>query len=93
MPVELALRLSAPVGSERLALDPMGERHAAAFYEPLQEDGLYTWISMQKPESLYGLQAHWRRIEARVAPDGLTAWPTWAVRRLTRCEWMPIIRI
>ena len=82
MPPALAMRLSAPVVSERLALEPMGERHAVAFFEPLQDDALYTWISMKRPESLQWLQAHWRRIETRVAPDGLTAWPTWAVRRL-----------
>ena len=82
MPVELAMRLSAPVDTARLALEPMGECHAAAFFGPLQDDAVYQWISMNKPVSLELLQGHWKRIEARVAPDGLTAWPTWAVRRL-----------
>ena len=82
MPVELAMRLSAPVDTARLALEPMGERHAAAFFSPLQDDAIYEWISMEKPESLEALQARWRSIESYLAPDGLTAWPTWAVRRL-----------
>ena len=82
MPVELAMRLSASVDTARLALEPMGERHAVDFFAPLQEDAIYRWISMEKPESLEVLQARWLRGEARVAPDGLTAWPTWAVRRL-----------
>ncbi len=82
MPVELVMRLSAPIDTERLALEPMGERHAAAFFAPLQDDAVYEWISMDKPESQEALQARWRSIESRIAPDGLTAWPTWAVRRL-----------
>jgi ribosomal-protein-alanine N-acetyltransferase len=82
IPVELAMRLSAPIDTERLALEPMGERHAAAFFAPLQDDAVYEWISMDKPESLEALQARWLRGEARVAPDGFTAWPTWAVRRV-----------
>jgi RimJ/RimL family protein N-acetyltransferase len=59
----------------------MGERHADAFFEPLQHDAVYQWISMSKPTSLDGLRQHWRRAEGLVAPDGQTAWPTWAVRR------------
>jgi RimJ/RimL family protein N-acetyltransferase len=77
---ELALCLSASLETTRLVLEPMGERHADLFFKPLQDDALYRWISMDKPVSVEWLRAHWRRIEVRVAPDGETAWPTWAVR-------------
>ncbi len=79
---DIALALSAPISTPRLVLEPMGERHADAFFAPLQEDSLYQWISMEKPPSLEWLRAHWRGIETRIAPDGQTAWATWAVRRV-----------
>ena len=76
----IALTLGAPISTPRLALEPMGERHADAFFAPLQEEPLYQWISMRKPPSLEWLRARWRGIENRMAPDGQFAWPTWAVR-------------
>jgi RimJ/RimL family protein N-acetyltransferase len=47
----------------------------------LHDDALYQWISMEKPSSVAWLRDHWRGIECRMATDGQTAWPTWAVRR------------
>ena len=81
MQSNIALTLGAPISTPRLALEPMGERHAEAFFAPLQEEPLYQWISMNKPPSLEWLRARWRGIENRMAPDGQCAWPTWAVRR------------
>lgn len=81
MQAEVALRLCPLLDSERLVLEPMGERHAEAFFAPLHDDALYQWISMDKPSSLERLQRQLRRSECRVAPDGQTAWPTWALRR------------
>jgi RimJ/RimL family protein N-acetyltransferase len=80
MDSQLALRLSEGLQTTRLVLEPMGERHADAFFEPMHDEALYQWISMDKPLSLESLRAHWRRSEVRIAPDGKTAWPTWAVR-------------
>lgn len=77
----VALHLSERVETMRLTLEPMGERHAEAFFPQLQEDALYEWIAMDKPESLEQLRARWHGIETRMAPDGQAAWPTWAVRR------------
>ncbi len=77
----LAHRLCAPVASQRLLLEPMGARHADAFFGPLQSDALYQWISMNKPASSEWLRGHWERLETRMAPDESTAWSTWAVRR------------
>jgi RimJ/RimL family protein N-acetyltransferase len=81
MQADVALRLCPPLDTDRLALEPMGERHADAFFEPLHDDAIYQWISMEKPSSVAWLRDHWRGIERRLAPDGQTAWPTWAVRR------------
>jgi RimJ/RimL family protein N-acetyltransferase len=78
---DVALRLCPPLDTDRLALEPMGERHADAFFEPLHDEAIYQWISMEKPPSLERLRGQLRRSECRVAPDGQTAWPTWAVRR------------
>ena len=77
----LALSLCPPLVTDRLVLEPLAERHADAFFEPLHDDALYQWISMEKPSSVAWLRDHWRRIECRLAPDFQTAWPTWAVRR------------
>jgi RimJ/RimL family protein N-acetyltransferase len=77
----VASALNAPLETAQFVLEPMGERHADAFFEPLQEEPLYRWISMDRPSSLQGLRDHWRKIENRVSPDGAFIWPTWAVRR------------
>lgn len=79
----LARRLAEPIETPRLWLEPLGERHAPAFYERLMSDeALYRWISMPRPASLEALRAHWRRIEHndRISPDRCHAWPAWALR-------------
>jgi RimJ/RimL family protein N-acetyltransferase len=81
MQTEVAMRLSAPLETARMLLEPMGACHADAFFEPLHDEAIYQWISMDKPTSLEGLRGQLLRSEARVAPDGQTAWPTWALRR------------
>jgi hypothetical protein len=58
MQSKIALTLGAPISTPRLA-EPMGERHADAFFAPLQEEPLYLWISMDKPPSLEWLRARW----------------------------------
>lgn len=81
MEAEVALKLCRFLDTGRLALEPLGARHADAFFEPLQDDALYQWISMDKPSNVAWLRDHWRGIENRLAPDQQTAWPTWAVCR------------
>ena len=81
MRTDVAMRLSAPLETARLVMEPMGARHADAFYEALHDDAIYQWISMEKPISLERLRARLGRSECRVAPDGQTALPTWALRR------------
>jgi RimJ/RimL family protein N-acetyltransferase len=81
MQADVALCLCPQLDTDRLVLEPMGGRHADAFFEPLHDDAIYQWISMDKPPSLERLRGQLQRSECRVAPDGQTAWPTWAVRR------------
>ncbi len=83
MQIEMAQLLAAAIETPRLTLEPLRAAHAEAFFEALQQDAaLYQWISMPKPESLAALRAHWRGLEERRrSPDGLYAWPIWAVRR------------
>jgi RimJ/RimL family protein N-acetyltransferase len=81
MRADLAMRLCAPLETDRLELEPMGERHAEPFFAPLQDDALYRWISVAKPPDLDGLRQQWRRTECRLSPDGQTAWATWALHR------------
>jgi RimJ/RimL family protein N-acetyltransferase len=81
MQQHIAMQLGAAMQTPRLSLEDMGERHADFFFGPLHEDPLYQWISIEKPASLQGLRAHWRKIESRLSPDGQMAWATWAVRR------------
>jgi RimJ/RimL family protein N-acetyltransferase len=76
----VALRLCPLLSTDRLVLEPLAARHADAFFEPLHDDALYQWISMDKPRSVEWLRGHWRGIECRLAPDRQTAWPTWALR-------------
>lgn len=83
MPPQLARRLAEAIETPRLWLEPLGERHAPAFFERLLTDeALYRWISMERPSSLEALRAHWRRIERndRISPDHCHAWPAWALR-------------
>lgn len=81
IPTDVALRLCPLLETDRLVLEPMGARHADVFFEPMQHDAIYQWISMVKPTSVDILRQHWRRAESLVAPDGQTVWPTWALCR------------
>ncbi|MFN5049996.1 GNAT family N-acetyltransferase [Roseateles sp.] len=84
MPPETARALCAALSSPRLRLEPLGEHHAPAFYPALtQDEALYRWISMSRPASEAQLAEHWRCLvhSGYRSPDGLSAWPTWAVRR------------
>jgi RimJ/RimL family protein N-acetyltransferase len=79
--ISTAHQFNAAINTLRLALEPMCERHAEFFFEPLQEEYLYEWISMTKPPTLEWLRARWRGIEQRLSKDGHTACVAWAVRR------------
>ncbi|WIV98134.1 GNAT family N-acetyltransferase [Kinneretia aquatilis] len=78
---DLLARLAAPIESPRLWLEPLRASHAAELFDGLQEPELYRWISMDRPEDLESLAAHWQALERRCSPDGQFAWPIWALRR------------
>lgn len=79
MEIQFAHTLCAPLQSARLRLEPLSHAHAEAAFEPLQNDALYQWISMNKPRSVATLRDDWRRLATRMSPDGTRAWPNWAV--------------
>jgi RimJ/RimL family protein N-acetyltransferase len=81
MDAHTARRLGAAVGTDRLWLEPLGARHADLFFEALQDEALYEWISMERPDDLDALRRRWQALETGLSPDGTCAWPTWAVRR------------
>lgn len=80
---DLANCLAAPIATPRLCLESLSARHADSFFPLLRQDeALYQWISMPKPDSLEALRQRWQRIEtSRMCPAGEYAWPIWAVRR------------
>ena len=53
--------------------------HADAAFGALQDDGIYQWISMDKPTDLEALRAKWTRAESRMSPDETEAWPIWVI--------------
>lgn len=81
MDAHTARRLGAAVETGRLRLEPLGERHADLFFDALQDEALYEWISMERPGDLDALRLRWRGLERGLSPDGACAWPTWALRR------------
>ncbi|MFY7863236.1 GNAT family N-acetyltransferase [Roseateles sp.] len=82
MQPEIACQLAAAIEAPRLMLEPLRESHADVFFPALQDEAIYRWISMPRPDSLEALRDRWRRMEAsRMSPDGCFAWSAWAVRR------------
>ena len=53
--------------------------HADAAFDPMQDDAIYEWISMNKPRTVETLRANWTRLESRMSTDGADAWPVWAI--------------
>jgi RimJ/RimL family protein N-acetyltransferase len=78
---KIAIALNAALETPRYVLEPRGERHVDVFFELLQEESLYRWISMSRPTSLETMRVRWKASEARVSPDGHFIWLAWAVRR------------
>ena len=76
-----ALVLNARLETSHLLLEPLAAAHAPAMFAQLQNDALYTWISVVPPESVAHLQERWERLESRLAPAGDKAWLNWVVRQ------------
>lgn len=79
MVADFAQSLCPTLHTTRLRLEPLTAAHADSAFAPLQDDAIYQWISMQKPRTIESLRENWARLASRMAPDGLQAWPTWAV--------------
>lgn len=79
MDADFAQTLCTTLRTQRLRLEPLSAAHADSAFAPLQDDAIYQWISMRKPRSVESLRQDWARLASRMAPDGLQAWPTWAV--------------
>ena len=79
MLADYAQQLCSPIETPRLLLRPLMGSHADAGFEPMQDDAIYQWISMNKPRTVETLRANWTRLESRISRDGTEAWPTWAV--------------
>lgn len=78
---DIAVRLNAPLTSERLELVPMMAAHADALFSSLQDERLYTWTSALRPLNVEQLRARWARLESRWLADRTEALLHWAVRR------------
>jgi RimJ/RimL family protein N-acetyltransferase len=66
--------------TERLRLEPLERRHAAALFPLLQDPRIYRFIPQDPPASLEALEARYARLEQRSSPDGNEAWLNWAIR-------------
>lgn len=79
MQPDYARQLCASLKTSRLNVRPLVGSDAEAAFAPLQNDAVYQWISMDKPDDMDRLCARWARLETRLSPDGTEAWPTWAI--------------
>jgi RimJ/RimL family protein N-acetyltransferase len=66
--------------TERLVLEPLAARHAAALFDALSDPSLYPFVPDDPPATLAALEARFRRLEARRSPDGRQEWLNWAAR-------------
>ena len=66
--------------SPRLVLEPLTAAHADALFEGMRDPSLYPFIPQEPPASVEALRTRYRRLEARVSPDGREQWLNWAVR-------------
>ena len=67
------------INTRRLRLEPLEEAHAFALFDGLQGDALYEFINDRAPESVRMLAERYRRLAARLSPDGREAWLNWAL--------------
>lgn len=70
-----------PLSTERLVLEPLHPRHAAALLEGLQAAALYQFIPQEPPADLAWLTARFERLAGRGPVDRSAVWLNWAIRR------------
>ena len=66
--------------TERLLLEPLLLRHAAALYGILRDPRIYRYIPQEPPEALEALEQRYQMLESRRSPQGDEAWLNWAIR-------------
>ena len=69
--------------SKRLLLEPQVEAHAALLRDSLCSDSLYTYVPQEPPrsaEAFAALVIRFRKLSARLSPDGAEAWLNWALK-------------
>lgn len=65
--------------TERLTLEPIGERHAALLFPGLSDPICYRYIPQEPPISIDVLANRYRKLASRRSPDGNQAWLNWAL--------------
>ena len=65
------------IATSRLVLEVRREVHAAEVYEACCDESLYTYISMNIPESLDWLANSMKTLERQTSPDGSELWFGW----------------
>ncbi len=81
MTSERAHALNASLSTPRLVLEPQLVQHASEYFDVMQSEDIYQWISLRPPTSVEALRARWTRLESRVSLDKSAAWLNWVVRR------------
>jgi RimJ/RimL family protein N-acetyltransferase len=69
-------------------LEPLVAAHAAAVYDYLRDERLYTFIPREPPASVDALEGRYRRLASRLSPDGREAWLNWIARQ--RSDGVPV---
>ena len=76
----LALRLRQPLHTERLLIAPIRGEFAERSFALYEDDALYAWIGLKRPQSIASLRADWQRLETPLSPDGAEAWLCWQLQ-------------
>lgn len=76
----LAATLETVLHTERLALEPLAERHADELFAPLADARLYVHVPQEPPASLEALRQRCALLARRRSPDGRELWLNWVLR-------------
>ncbi|HEU5293277.1 MAG TPA: GNAT family N-acetyltransferase [Burkholderiaceae bacterium] len=66
--------------TQRLDLEPIGERHADELWAPLADPLLYTHVPQDPPLSLAALRERFALLSQRRSPQGDQLWLNWVLR-------------
>ena len=77
----------APIGTERLLLEPLARSHAQEMFPVLSDPAIYEWLDYGAPASVEALRTLYVRLEAGHSPDASEVW----LNRLVRLRGGPAI--